>query len=97
MQAPDEALIVAEDTNLKDSKPEDMVTLEDFLIETGLTDSCRYQRCGDDRIDRIKFHSSPLVTLEPILWITPDEFIDGDGEDLSGHEPVSVVIQWTTD
>ncbi len=88
-------LIVVGDTNLKETRPEDMVTLEDFLSETGLIDSCRYLRCGDDRIDRIMVRSSPLVTLEPVTWDTPDELVDGDGEDLSDHEPVSSVISWT--
>ncbi len=88
------ALIVAGDTNLNDGRPEDMENLAWFLAETGLADVCRTLGCGDDRIDRIMLRSSSSVTLEPLTWYLPDEFVDSGGGDLSDHRPVAATLRW---
>ena len=88
------AVIVAGDTNLRESRPGDMTTLDRFLSTAGLSDVCRILACDDGRIDRIMFRSSASLTLEPLAWDTPDEFVDSDGADLSDHEPVAARFRW---
>jgi len=88
------AVIVAGDTNLKFSRPDDMVSLDFLLLETGLQDACRFLECGNEIIDRIMFRSSDLVSLTPLSWELPPEFIDAEGNDLSDHIPVSVRFGW---
>jgi endonuclease/exonuclease/phosphatase family metal-dependent hydrolase len=88
------ALLVAGDTNLHEDRPEDMVILDAFLDVTGLTDACRYLDCGDERYDRIMFRSSDELNLEPLVWDTPDEFVDGESNPLSDHLPVAVDFVW---
>jgi len=88
------AVLVGGDTNLKATRPEDLVTLEEFLSKTGLADSCRAISCGDERIDRIMFRSSPGLELEPLEWSIPDEFVDENGNQLSDHLPVRVIFSW---
>ena len=88
------ALIVAGDTNLNDGRPQDMENLAWFLGETGLADVCRTLDCGDDRIDRIMLRSSSSVTLAPLTWYLPDEFVDSGEGDLSDHEPVAATLRW---
>ena len=95
--APESNIIIGGDTNLKESRPEDMVTLQMLLDQGGLTDSCRHLDCGDDRIDRILFRSSSSVTLTPLSWSLPDQFVDANGADLSDHLPVAVVFGWQAD
>jgi endonuclease/exonuclease/phosphatase family metal-dependent hydrolase len=88
------AVIVAGDTNLKFSRPDDRVSLDFLLLETGLQDACRFLECGNEIIDRIMFRSSDLVSLTPLSWELPQEFIDAEGNDLSDHMPVSVRFSW---
>jgi len=88
------AVIVAGDTNLKFSRADDMVSLDFLLLETGLQDACRFLECGNEIIDRIMFRSSDLVSLTPLSWELPPEFIDAEGNDLSDHIPVSVRFGW---
>jgi endonuclease/exonuclease/phosphatase family metal-dependent hydrolase len=88
------AVIVAGDTNLKISRPDDMVSLDLLLVETGLQDACRFLECGNEIIDRIMFRSSDLVSLTPLSWELPSEFVDPEGNDLSDHLPVSVRFSW---
>jgi len=88
------AVIVAGDTNLKFSRPDDMVSLDFLLVETGLQDACRFLECGNEIIDRIMFRSSDRVSLTPLSWELPPEFVDADGNDLSDHMPVAVRFGW---
>jgi endonuclease/exonuclease/phosphatase family metal-dependent hydrolase len=88
------AVLVAGDTNLKATRPEDMETLATFLAATGLTDSCRALDCKDERIDRVLFRSSNAVRLEPVTWGIPPGFTDDAGEQLSDHQPVAVTLAW---
>lgn len=93
----DRAVIVAGDTNLKPNDPErpgDTTTFDTLLADAGLTDGCRALECGDERIDRVLFRSSDTLTLTPTAWSIPSEFVDGDGNDLSDHEPVLVTFSW---
>jgi len=89
-----EAVIVAGDTNLKISRPDDMVSFDFLLLETGLQDACRFLECGNEIIDRIMFRSSDRVSLTPLSWELPPEFIDAEGKDLSDHVPVSARFGW---
>jgi len=88
------AVLLAGDTNLKATRPEDLQTLDDFLAATGLVDSCRFLECGDERIDRIMFRSCPDLELEPVEWSIPEEFVDADGNQLSDHLPVLARVAW---
>ena len=88
------AVIVAGDTNLKFSRPDDMVSLDFLLLETGVQDACRSLECGIELIDRILFRSSDSVSLSPLSWELPAEFVDVEGNDLSDHIPVSVRFRW---
>ena len=89
-----QAVIVAGDTNLKSSRPDDMLSLDYLLLETGLQDACRFLECENEIIDRILFRSSDLVFLTPLSWGLPPEFVDAEGHDLSDHIPVSVRFRW---
>ena len=88
------AVIVAGDTNLKVSRPDDVVSLDFLLLETGLYDACRFLECGNEMIDRIMFRSSDSVSLTPLSWELPPEFVDAEGIDLSDHVPVAVRFSW---
>jgi hypothetical protein len=92
--SPEQALIVAGDTNLHSDKAYDSVPLENLLSKVGLTDACRDLECGDERIDRVMFRNSPSLTLTPLEWSIPPEFVDAEGNDLSDHEPVAVRFHW---
>lgn len=88
-------LIVAGDTNLHGDETADKAILETFLDVTGLTDSCRAMGCTKtDRIDRVMYRSSASVTLDATSWLSDDQWLDSDGEQLSDHEPVAVDIAW---
>jgi len=90
------AVIIGGDTNLRQSRVDDMAILDELLAATGLQDSCRYLSCGDERIDRIMFRSSAALQITPLAWSVPTEFVDADGTPLSDHEPVFVQFAWQT-
>jgi len=87
-------VIVAGDTNLKISRPDDMVNFNLLLSEGDLQDACRFLDCGDDTYDRIMFRGSNVVSLTPLSWQHPPEFVDAEGNNLSDHKPVSVLFHW---
>jgi hypothetical protein len=91
----DHAVIVAGDTNLR-TTPEDTETLERFLALTGLTDACRRFGCGEERIDRVFFGSSPRLHLDVLGWWTDRRFVDAEGGPLSDHPAVGVEVSWRT-
>jgi endonuclease/exonuclease/phosphatase family metal-dependent hydrolase len=93
-RSPDEAVIVAGDTNLKLNRPQDVVMLDQLMTDTGLQIACRTLSCTDEKHDRIMYSSSPRLTLTPTSWRHPAEFIDPDGFDLSDHKPVLVNFSW---
>jgi endonuclease/exonuclease/phosphatase family metal-dependent hydrolase len=88
------AVIVAGDTNMDRDDPEERVQLEALLTGGGFVDACEMLDCGEDHKDRVLYRSSTAVTLEPVAWFTPAEFVDGEGQDLSDHKPVAVHFVW---
>ncbi len=88
------AVIVAGDTNLHRDDPQDVPPLDGLLAGADLADACDTLACGDDRIDRVLYRSSESVTLIPLEWWIPPEFITADGTDLSDHKPVAVRFRW---
>jgi len=88
------AVIVAGDTNLHRDDAEDVPTLDALLTGAGLADACDTLACGDDRIDRVMYRSSESVTLTPLEWWIPPEFVTADATDLSDHKPVAVRFHW---
>jgi hypothetical protein len=100
------AVIVAGDTNLHtDLEHEDagdgadIEIWDTFLDATGLTDACTATDCpetGD--IDKAAFRSAEdgSVRLEAVEHDFPAErFTDAAGDDLSDHEPLEVVFDWS--
>lgn len=88
-----QALIIAGDTNLKDTRPSDVTVLSDFIGRLGLTDSARALGKGEF-IDRVFVRSSTNLTLTPVLWRHADEFVDSSGADLSDHPALNVDLDW---
>ena len=88
-------LLLAGDTNLRNSRPEDAITYEAFIEALELTDVCPALGCTDDRIDRFFYRSGPDWTLEPTSWQTAEEFVTPAGEDLSDHLAVHVDWAWS--
>jgi hypothetical protein len=87
------AVIVAGDTNMG-RESEDV--LQSFLKRGGLTDSCRALACGRPRlIDRVMYRSSDTVELRATQFIVDGRFVRNDGKDLSDHDAIGVVMQWT--
>jgi endonuclease/exonuclease/phosphatase family metal-dependent hydrolase len=81
------AVIVAGDTNMKAS---DEPTFQKLLTTAGLTCACRSISCAEpERIDRVMFRSSASLKLSAKSWHV-ESFVDGAGNPLSDHEPVSV-------
>ena len=97
------AVIVAGDTNLHTDlvHPDgdggaDTVIWQEFLAETGLTDSCTALDCTDPgSIDKIAFRDGGGLDLTALMHDVPTERFSGpDGEDLSDHPPVVVTFGW---
>lgn len=90
------ALVVAGDFNLRATDPEDVTPLENIVNGAGLTDVCDALDCGDERIDHIMIRNGASVTLDPLMWWIPEEFVDArTGEPLSDHLPVAARLSWT--
>lgn len=86
------AVIVAGDTNMRESSE---YILQMLLTGAALEDACRALSCGDDyRLDRVMFRSSATVALAPTSWQLDPNFVDGNGDPLSDHEPVGVTMHW---
>ena len=88
------AVIVAGDTNLKRSRPDDVESLEHLLSEANLQEACLFLNCEQESIDRVLFRGSDSLSLVPLSWEHPPHFVDTEGHDLSDHKPVSVRFQW---
>lgn len=91
------AVIVGGDFNLHTDGEPDSTQFQRLLADAGLTDSCAHLGCPDPgRIDKILVRSSADVTLTPTSWsLESADFLDGNGDSLSDHEPVAVRIDWT--
>jgi hypothetical protein len=88
------AVIVAGDTNLKRSRPDDVESLEHLLSEANLRETCLFLNCEQETIDRVLFRGSDSVSLVPVSWGHPPQFVDTEGHDLSDHKPVAVRFHW---
>ncbi|MBX3024370.1 endonuclease/exonuclease/phosphatase family protein [bacterium] len=91
------AVIVGGDFNLHTDREPDATQFQRLLADANLTDACAFLGCPDPaRIDKVLVRSSAQVTLTPTSWsLETADFLDGDGEPLSDHEPVAVRIDWT--
>jgi len=87
------AVIVAGDTNLKDTRSRDMQVLADFLGVCGLRD-CARQLGRPEHIDRIMIRDGGGVVLDTAQWRVADEFKDAQGQDLSDHPAIHVDLDW---
>jgi hypothetical protein len=90
------ALIVAGDTNLHRSDPEDLVLLTQIEDELGLVDACEALACGEDHIDRFFFRSNGDVSVDAVSWRNAVEFVDAAGDPLSDHPAIHVGFAWST-
>lgn len=90
----DHAVIVAGDTNLRASEPEDAETLERFLAVTGLRDACRRFGCGEERIDRVMYKGSRHLDVDVLGWWADRRFVDAAGTPLSDHPAIGVELSW---
>jgi endonuclease/exonuclease/phosphatase family metal-dependent hydrolase len=91
------AVIVGGDFNLHTDTEPDSTQYQGLIAAAGLTDACEALSCPDQgRIDKILVRSSAQVTLSPVSYsIETADFLDGNGDSLSDHEPVAVRIDWT--
>jgi endonuclease/exonuclease/phosphatase family metal-dependent hydrolase len=88
------AVIVAGDTNLKRSRPDDVGFLEYLLSEANMQEACLFLDCAQESHDRVLFCGSDSVSLVPLSWDHPPQFVDAEGHDLSDHKPVAVRFHW---
>ncbi|MCB0971516.1 MAG: endonuclease/exonuclease/phosphatase family protein [Acidimicrobiales bacterium] len=100
------AVIVAGDTNLHtdvvdpaDQDVADGPLWAGLLDALGLTDACDATDCPEPgRIDKAAFRSGDGVALEVTSHAFRDDvFVDDGGEDLSDHQPLEVIVDWTAD
>ncbi|MEZ5383543.1 MAG: hypothetical protein R2754_17315 [Microthrixaceae bacterium] len=94
----DRPVIIGGDWNLHTDEEPDATQFQDFLAETGLTDTCDVVDCGDDThiIDKIVFRSSDDLTLTPTRHeFERERFVDDSGEPLSDHDPLRVDFDWS--
>ncbi|MCW8138208.1 MAG: hypothetical protein KIT58_04815 [Planctomycetota bacterium] len=90
----DRPLIVAGDTNLKATTPQDEVILVDFMARVGLADAARTIGGLPESIDRVMLRGTADVALAPLRWRFADEFVDAAGGPLSDHKAVHVAVEW---
>ena len=96
-QSAGRAVIVGGDFNLHTNGEPDGTQYQRLIDDAGLTDSCELLGCADQgRIDKLLVRSSAQVTLTPVSYsVETAEFLDGNNESLSDHEPVAVDIDWS--
>jgi endonuclease/exonuclease/phosphatase family metal-dependent hydrolase len=86
-------LLIAGDTNLKATRPGDLVILSAFLTRLGLSDAARTLGATETH-DRVMLRSTADVELTPTAWRFAPEFVDAAGADLSDHKAVHVDLTW---
>lgn len=87
-------LLLAGDTNLKHTEPQDEAILVDFMNRLGLVDAARTIGGLPETLDRVLLRSTADVSLVPRAWRFADEFVDAAGGDLSDHKAVHVTLEW---
>jgi len=89
----DRAVILAGDTNMKES---DETTVQRLLNEGGFVDACRALDCPDPGLhDRVLVRNSDTVTLTLVSWELDARFIDLLDQPLSDHDALAVTVDWT--
>jgi endonuclease/exonuclease/phosphatase family metal-dependent hydrolase len=102
------ALIVAGDTNLHHSSPEDAATLARFVAALELEDACGRRhhaeeagippaartRYDEDGIDRVLFRSSVRTQLAVSGCRRDSRFVDPEGRALSDHAAIGAEFSW---
>ncbi len=87
-------LLIAGDTNLKHTEPQDEAILVAFMTRLGLADVARTIGGLPESIDRVLLRSTAEVSLTPQAWRFADEFVDAAGAPLSDHKAVHVTLEW---
>jgi hypothetical protein len=89
------AVIVAGDTNLRTFQRGDAQILNHFLEDLGLRDVHRsFVRVAEEPIDRVMIKSSAELALESLGWWEDRRFVDANGDPLSDHPAIGVVLEW---
>jgi endonuclease/exonuclease/phosphatase family metal-dependent hydrolase len=87
------AILVVGDTNMNQS---DEATLQALLVGAKLTDACRKLSCPEPaRYDRVMYRDGAMLKFTLKDWHIETTFRDSAGNELSDHEPVKVVFDWT--
>lgn len=95
-RAAGQAVIVLGDFNLRPSDPADVPLLDQLEGEAGLTELCGVVGCPEaDHIDRFYVRDGDRVRLTPRRWRREEQFVDGQGVDLSDHSALSALIGWS--
>ena len=65
-------------------------------LGSSLTAGCESAPAGGacERVDKVFYRSSAVLELVALGYDVPDHFVDGEGEPLSDHDPVSVGFSW---
>jgi endonuclease/exonuclease/phosphatase family metal-dependent hydrolase len=98
----DQAIIVAGDTNLHLSSPEDAATFAHFVAALELVDGCGGQdddhedgiRYDENGIDRVLFRSSVRTQLAVSSCRRDSRFVDPHGRALSDHAAIGAEFSW---
>jgi hypothetical protein len=87
------AVLVAGDTNMGSESESQLLSM---LKRAGLHDACRTLSCGrPNLIDRVMYRSSVAVSLRVTALTVDSRFVREDGKDLSDHNAVGAVVEWT--
>lgn len=89
------AILFMGDTNLRPSDPEDLPELERYEA-SGLRDACTELACEEpDHIDRFYLRDGDDLVLTAVDWQREEGFVDEQGNDLSDHPALSLLLGWT--
>ena len=73
-----------------------MIVLQRLLEAENMKDSCRSLDCGEERIDRILFRGNDMIKLKAIEYkVEVQRFEKSNGRQMSDHEAVSTVFEWS--
>jgi len=94
---PEVPVVVAGDTNLEESSVEDSAILRKFLRHTRLREVSRRAGAAGAGVDRVFVRDSTRVSLQLSSVHEDTRFVGNDGEPLSDHPALAVVLQWRLD